>query len=147
MKRLWLLPFAILAVLCLASCNRSQQPTVVLFTLNTSPDCHEHNWKEHVCTDNPDVNDQITYVFATEPDCQGIPLRGITEKEAYQSPPLIPNMLTVYYGKEPSAGAESWKFSFFGPNGTLSTTTHTREMVHTACRSAKGLGADIDIGR
>jgi hypothetical protein len=96
----------------------------------------------------------IAGIFATEPDCQGIKLRALTEKERSTPRNQLPFLLDVYYmgthnnqsymgnGKGEDEG---WSFSFNGPRGHFTADARTeQELVGRVCKAAKGLGAEID---
>lgn len=96
---------------------------------------------------------ELAGVFATEPDCQGIRLRGLTEQERGTPSNQLPLLLDVYYegtrkdhymgnGKDENEG---WMFTFNGPQGHFAATVRTEhELVSRVCKAAKGLGAEID---
>ncbi len=96
---------------------------------------------------------EIAGVFATETDCQGLRLRGLTDKERNTPGNQLPLLLDVYYegmrndrymgngrGED-----EGWMFTFNGPQGHFSANVRTEhELVSRVCKAAKGLGAQID---
>jgi hypothetical protein len=96
---------------------------------------------------------EIAGVFATEPDCQGIRLRRLTDKERTTPGDQLPLLLYVYYEgshTQPYVGTgigenEGWWFQFNGPRGHFSAKTRTeQELVSEVCKATKGLGAEID---
>ena len=96
---------------------------------------------------------EIAGTFATEPDCQGIRLRGLSEKERSTPANQLPLLLDVYYegthtqsymgtGKGEDEG---WMFTLNGPRGHFSAKARTeQELISRVCKAAKGLGAQID---
>jgi hypothetical protein len=96
---------------------------------------------------------EIAGIFATEPDCQGLRLRGLTEQEGSTPSNQLPLLLDVYYEgtrTEPYMGTgkgedEGWVFTFNGPHGHFSSKVRTEhELASRVCKAAKGLGAEID---
>jgi hypothetical protein len=98
---------------------------------------------------------EIAGVFATEPDCQGVRVQGLTAKESSSTPgDQIPLLLDVYYqgthNNQPYMGTgkdetEGWMFTFNGPHGHFAANVRTeQDMVKRVCMAAKGLGADVD---
>jgi hypothetical protein len=110
---------------------------------------------QHLCGPERDtLPTEIAGVFATEPACQGIRLRGLTEQERQTPSNQLPLLLDVFYegtthakpymgtGKDESEG---WMFMFNGPQGHFAANAHTEsEMVSRVCKAAKGQGAEID---
>lgn len=151
MKRLLL----IFALTCLTACEQSKQqnPTVLLGgTYNTNGKCVGH--ASGLCgTEKEMLLTEIAGVFATEPECQGLRLRGLTEQERGTPGNQLPLLLDVYYEgthTKPYMGTgkgedEGWMFTFNGPRGHFSAKVRTeRELVSRVCKAAKGLGAEID---
>ena len=104
-------------------------------------------------TEDKELPAEIAGVFATERDCEGVRLRGLTEKERTTPSNQLPLILVVQYegthadtymgtGK---GDTEGWWFMFNGPRGHFSAKARTeQEMVSRVCRGAKGLGANIE---
>jgi hypothetical protein len=142
-------------LLCLTACNNSEplSPTVLLGgTYNTNNKCAGH--ARGLCgTEDEMLPTEIAGTFATEPGCQGVRLRRLTEQERSTPGNKLPLLLNVFYEGthiEPYMGTgkgedEGWMFMFNGPHGHFSAKVRTeREMVSKVCTAAKGLGADID---
>lgn len=151
MKRLPL----ILAFTCLTGCKQStqQSPTVLLGgAYNINGKCVGH--ATGLCgTEKEMLPTEIAGIFATEPDCQGVRPRALTEQERGVPGNQLPLLLDVYYEgthTQPYMGNgkgedEGWMFTFNGPRGHFSAKVRTeRELVSEVCKSAKGLGAEID---
>jgi hypothetical protein len=128
-------------------------PTIVLSgTYNMNNKCVGH--ASGLCgTEDNMLPTEIAGVFATEPGCEGVHLRGLTDKE--RSTPIkdIPLHLDIFYEgtrTEPYMGTgkgetDGWMFSFNGPRGHFSGKARTEQEIATrVCRAAKGLGAEID---
>lgn len=152
MKRL----FIVVAVLLITiACERSApDPTILLGgTYNMNGKCVGHS--EGLCGPEDKMMPVVLAgIFATEPDCQGIKLRALTEKERGTPRNQLPFLLDVYYvgthnnqsymgnGKGEDEG---WSFSFNGPHGHFTADARTdHELVSRVCKAAKGLGAEID---
>jgi hypothetical protein len=146
----------ILALVSLTGCSKgvpSQTVNVLLGgTYNINGKCIGH--AEHLCgPENEMLPAEISGVFATEPDCRGIRLRGLTEQERQTPGNQLPLLLDVFYegahtetytgnGKGESEG---WMFTFNGPHGHFSAKARTEsEMVSRVCKAAKSQGAEID---
>jgi hypothetical protein len=147
----------ILTLLYFTGCGNtsSKTPITVLLggTHNINTKCAGH--AEHLCgTQDEMLPTEIAGVFATEPACQGIRLRGLTEQEQHTPSNQLPLLLDVFYEGMPHAQpymgngkdeSEGWMFLFNGPQGHFSGNTRTElEMVTRVCKAAKGLGAAID---
>ena len=97
---------------------------------------------------------EIAGVFATEPDCQGLKLRGLTEQERSTPSNQLPLLFDLFYEGTPRADYyngtgkgedEGWMLLFNGPNGHFSAVAKTeRDAVRRVCLAAKGRGAEID---
>jgi hypothetical protein len=150
----------IVAFISLTGCSKSvpsQTVTVLLGgTNNINGKCVGH--AERLCGPEREMlPTEIAGAFATEPDCQGIRLRGLTEQERQTPGNQLPLLLDVFYegthigihsesymgnGKDESEG---WMFTFNGPHGHFGAKARTEsEMVSRVCKSAKGQGAEID---
>jgi hypothetical protein len=141
---------AISAVLYFTACNHPAAVTVVLgAALNANITCIGH--AQGLCGTEKDLlPTEIAGVFASEPDCEGIRLRRLADKETVAG---LPRLLNVYYmgsrkdrymgtGKDENEG---WMFTFNGPNGHFAAHSRTElEMIKRVCTAAKGLGANID---
>jgi hypothetical protein len=142
-------------LLVTTACQRSvpESRTILLGgadNMNTA--CVGH--AEGLCgTEGKMLPTEIAGIFATEPDCQGLRLRALTEKERDTPGNQLPLLLDVFYegtrkdrymgnGKEENEG---WMFTFNGPQGHFSAHVRTEhELVSRVCKAAKGLGAEID---
>jgi hypothetical protein len=146
-----------LILVCLVGCNKSTSAhanVTVLLGLAKNMNNHCVGHAAGLCgTEDEMLPTEIAGVFATEPDCQGIRLRGLIEKERSTPSNQLPLLLDVYYEgnrSEPYSGTgknetEGWMFTFNGPRGFFSGKARTEhEMVSRVCKAAKGLGADID---
>jgi hypothetical protein len=97
---------------------------------------------------------EIAGVFATEPDCQGLKLRGLTEQERNTPSNQLPLLFELFYEGSPHADSyygtgkgedEGWMLLFNGPNGHFSAKVKTeRDAVRRVCLAAKGQGGAID---
>jgi hypothetical protein len=96
---------------------------------------------------------ELAGMFGTEPDCQGVRLRGLTEQERSIPVGQLPLFLDVYYEgthTQPYMGTgkgedEGWMFTFNGPKGHFSANVRSEhELVSRVCKAARGLGAEID---
>lgn len=148
-------PLLILAFAGLISCNDdAQQTRTVLLggAHNMNGACVGH--ATGLCgPEDKMLPTEIAGIFATEPDCQGVRLRGLTEQERGVPGNRLPLLLDVYYEgthTQPYMGTgrnegEGWMFTFNGPQGHFSATVRTEhELVSRVCKAAKGLGAEID---
>jgi hypothetical protein len=146
---------ALLLVTVMTACERSatQHPTVLLGGAhNMNGKCVGH--ATGLCgTEENLLPTEIAGIFATEPDCEGVGLRRLTEQERGIPSNQLPLLLDVYYEgthKQPYTGTgkgedEGWMFTFNGPKGHFSADVRTEhELVSRVCKAAKGLGADID---
>jgi hypothetical protein len=96
----------------------------------------------------------VAGIFATEPDCSGLALRALTDKESGAPSNQLPLLLDLYYVGSPRADHytgtgkdedKGWMYTFNGPEGHFSATVRTeREAVRAACMAAKGLGGSVD---
>ena len=141
-------------LLCLAGCRNGTPSTTVLLgeTANINNECVGH--AQGLCgPENPALPVEIAGIFATEPDCRGVRLRGLTEQEKQTPANQLPLLLDVFYQgtrNEEYMGDgrnedEGWMFTFNGPRGHFSATVRTEsEMVSRVCKAARGLGGDID---
>jgi len=147
--------FVFAVLLIVTSCHRSEQETKTILlggTYNVNTKCVGH--AEGLCgTEGKMMPTEIAGVFATEPDCQGLRLRGLTEKERATPSNQLPLLLDVYYEgsrKQPYMGTgkgedEGWMFTFNGPQGRFSATARTEhKLVSRVCKATRGLGAEID---
>jgi hypothetical protein len=145
----------VFVLLWLTACKNNERlnPIVLLGgTYNMNNKCVGH--AQGLCgTEDEILPTEIAGEFATEPDCQGVRLRGLTEQERGTPSNKLPLLLDVFYEgthSEPYMGSgkgenEGWMFMFNGPHGHFSAKAHTEhEMVSRVCKAAKGLGADID---
>lgn len=147
----------IIAALLLTGCERierSQKITVILgVTANMNSKCVGH--AEGLCgTEDEMLPLEIAGVFATEPDCQGLKLRGLAKQESSTPSNQVPLLFDLYYEGSPHgesyAGTgkgedEGWKFSFNGPHGHFSAWSRTeREAIRRMCLAAKGQGGEVD---
>lgn len=135
---------------------RSQpaNPIVILGSaVNMNNKCVGH--AEHLCgPEDERLPNEIAGIFATEPKCEGVTLRGLTKEEETAPSNQIPLLLDVYYvgshANIPYNGTgqnetEGWMFTFNGPHGHFSANARTeQELVNMVCNAAKGLGSDID---
>jgi hypothetical protein len=109
---------------------------------------------QHLCgPEDEEMPIEIAGVFASEPTCSGIRLRGLTEQERRTPGNKLPLLLDIFYvgthteqymgtGKSEKEG---WEFSFNGPRGHFSGYARSdNEMVQKICKAARGQGADID---
>jgi len=133
-------------------CNGVPSVTVLLGgTYNINNKCIGH--AAHLCgPENTSLPSELAGVFATESDCQGIRLRGLTNQEQKTPVNQLPLLLEVFYigtqtesytgdGKNESDG---WMFNFNGPRGYFSAKSRTEsDMVRRVCKAAKGQGAEI----
>ena len=97
---------------------------------------------------------EIAGVFATEPDCQGLKLRGLTETERGIPGNQLPLLFDLYYEGKPHTDFyngtgrgedEGWMFTFNGPKGHFSANVKTeQDAVRRVCLATKGKGAAID---
>jgi len=146
---------AVVLLLIATGCKRSapESKTILLGgTYNMNTKCVGH--ADGLCgTEQNMLPTEIAGVFATEPDCQGVRLRGLTEKERGTPSNQLPLLLDVYYEgtrKDRYMGNgkgedEGWMFTFNGPRGHFSANVRTEhELVSRVCKAAKGLGAEID---
>jgi hypothetical protein len=144
------------ASLILTACQEraaTENKTILLGgTYNMNTTCVGH--AEGLCgTEGKMLPTEIAGIFATEPDCQGLRLRGLTDKERGTPSNQLPLLLDVYYegtrkdrymgnGKSEDEG---WMLTFNGPQGHFSASVRTEhELVSRVCKAAKGLGAEID---
>jgi hypothetical protein len=145
----------IFALLGLTACHNGARPvrTIILgSTLNINMKCAGH--AQGLCgPEEKMLPVEIAGVFATEPDCQRIRLRGLTDKERSTPSNHIPLLLEVYYQGTRGTSymgtgqgeTQGWMFTFNGPHGHFSATAITEhEMVSRVCKAAEGLGAEID---
>jgi hypothetical protein len=146
----------ILALMYFTGCGKSLPNSTVTVllggTYNINTKCAGH--AQHLCgIENEMLPTEIAGVFATEPECRGIRLRGLTEQERQTPSNQLPLLLNIFYegthaqeymgnGKDESEG---WMLTFNGPHGHFSAKARTEsEMVSRVCKAAKGLGAEID---
>jgi hypothetical protein len=151
MNRIPAVALLLVATACQHGATRNQ--TVLLgAAYNTNGKCIGH--ATGLCgTEQDMLPTEIAGVFATEPDCQGLRLRGLTEPEKSTPGNKLPLLLYVYYegthtqsymgtGKGEDEG---WTFTFNGPRGHFLARARTEhELVSRVCKAAKGLGAEID---
>jgi hypothetical protein len=147
----------ILLAISAACCNRSapQQRTAVLLgvTRNLNSKCIGHT--AGLC--GPEATKlpvEIAGVFATEPDCQGLTLRGLTKQEEETPSNKLPFLFDLFYEGSPHTDRyygtgkdedEGWMLMFNGPNGHFSARVKTeRDAVRRVCLAAKGQGGKID---
>jgi hypothetical protein len=145
------------ALLILTACQEQSPPekqTILLGgTYNINGKCVGHS--EGLCGPEDKLMPVVIVgIFATEPDCQGIKLRALTEKERGTPRNQLPFLLDVYYmgthNNQSYTGNgkgedEGWSFSFNGPRGHFTADARTeQELVSLVCKAAKGLGAEID---
>jgi hypothetical protein len=146
---------AMLSVTIIACQGRSAQgkKTILLGgTYNMNTKCVGHT--EGLCgTEGEMLPTEIAGIFATEPDCQGLLLRGLTDNEKHTPGNQLPLLLDVYYEgtrKDEYMGNgknedEGWMFTFNGPEGHFSANVRTKhELASRVCKATKGLGAKID---
>lgn len=130
----------------------SSQALVLLSTYNVNSKCIGH--ATHLCgPEKESLITEIAGVFATEPTCEGIRLRGLNEKEASTPTGQLPLLVQAFYEgthSKPYMGTgknenEGWMFTFNGPHGHFSATARTeQEIASRVCSAAKGHGAEID---
>ncbi|MBS1857260.1 MAG: hypothetical protein JST11_17965 [Acidobacteria bacterium] len=97
---------------------------------------------------------EVAGIFATEPECEGLKLRGLTLQEGNTPSLQIPLLFDLYYEGTPHADRyygtgkgedEGWMLSFNGPNGHFSARVKTEaEAVRRVCLAAKGKGGRVD---
>jgi hypothetical protein len=101
---------------------------------------------------------QIAGIFATEPECQGLKLRRLTEQEL-KTPinqlQLAVNLFDLFYEGTPHAETyngtgkgedEGWLLIFNGPKGHFSLRVKTQpDAVRRVCIAAKGQGGELDV--
>jgi len=149
-----ILAVASLLTVTVTSCQEPelQNTTLLLSAYNNNAKCIGH--AEGLCgSEEKELMTEIAGTFATEPDCHGLRLRGLTEKERSMPGNQLPLLLAVFYegthtqsywgnGKGEDEG---FMFIFNGPRGHFSGKSRTeRELVSRVCKAAKGLGAEID---
>lgn len=148
-------PISTVALLLITTaCQSAQQSRTVLLggAHNMNGKCVGH--AAGLCgTEEKMLPTEIAGIFATETDCQGLHLRGLTDAERNTPGNQLPLLLDVYYEgthAQPYLGTgkgedEGWMFTFNGPQGHFSATVRTEhELVSSVCKAAKGLGAEID---
>jgi hypothetical protein len=147
----------ILALVSLTGCSKSapsQTVTVLLGgTYNINGKCVGH--AEHLCGPEQEMlPTEISGVFATEPDCRGIRLRGLTEQERQTLSIQLPLLLDVFYegthtetymgnGKDESEG---WIFTFNGPHGHFSAKARTESEIASVVRSKPAICGHFKTG-
>ena len=97
---------------------------------------------------------EIAGAFATEPECRGLKLRGLTEQERKTPSNQLPLLFNLFYEGNPHADLyngtgkgedEGWILSFNGPNGFFSARVKTeRDAVRGVCLATKGRGGMVD---
>jgi hypothetical protein len=140
-------------MLITVACESPKQNNTILLagTYNVNGKCVGH--ATGLCgTEQENLPAEIEGVFATEPDCRGLKLRGLTEKERNIPTNQLPLSLNIFYegthtGPYMGTGkgeGQGWRFTFNGPNGYFSSKAKTEsEMVRGVCNATRGSGAQI----
>jgi hypothetical protein len=97
---------------------------------------------------------EIAGIFATEPDCRGLRLRGLTKQELGTPGNQLPLYFELWYVGRPHAEPymgtgkgedEGWMLQFNGPHGYFSAKVKTEsDAVRRVCLATKGQGGEID---
>jgi hypothetical protein len=96
---------------------------------------------------------EIAGVFATEPECQGLKLRGLREQEEKTPMDQLPLVFNLFYEDyrphtdlyQGKGENEGWRLWFNGPDGHFEAWLKTeRDAVRGVCVAAKGKGGKVD---
>jgi hypothetical protein len=149
-KRLLLLTMLLLST----SCNSQPNKTILLgLTDNSNGKCVGH--ASGLCgPEREAIRTEVAGVFASEPSCQGLKLRGLTEEERGVPSNKLPLLLQLLYEGTPHASYymgtgkgedQGWSLMFNGPKGHFSARVKTeRDAVRQVCLAAKGEGGEVD---
>ena len=117
------------------ACQRtphSQPPNPVIIlgkAINVNSKCVGH--AEHLCgPEDETLSNEIAGVFATEPNCQGVTLRGLRKQEETTPSNQIPLLLYVYY--QGTRGDETLQRKRKGRDRRMDV--HIRRSARTLCR-------------
>jgi hypothetical protein len=149
-----LIAAVLLQSLLALGCSTSASNGTVLLGLtrnNTTAKCA--GYREGLCGPKTEMMPiEIAGVFATEPECQGLKLRALTEEERKIPSNQLPLLFDLFYEGRPHTDVyqgtgedEGWRLSFNGPNGHVEARVKTeRDAVRGICVAAKGKGGKVD---
>jgi hypothetical protein len=111
------------AVGCNPTAGRKNITVLLGVTKNVNTKCIGHT--SGLCGPE-DIATEVAGVFATEPECQGLKLRGLTEQERSTPSNRLPFLFELFYEGTPHAETysgtgkgegEGFLLSFNGPKG------------------------------